>query len=72
MSTEPQWAADAWGFTETEAGCRGGVSRLRQSEVPAALRGHAFRRNQNLLRKQKEATGSVRTVNDQRTLSDLC
>lgn len=51
--TEPQWAADAWGFTKTEGACWGGVLRPRPSEGPAALSGHAFRFDQNLLRKQK-------------------
>lgn len=57
MSTEPQWAAGAWGCTETAVGA-GQACRARA----AALSGHAFR-----LRR-----GPVGSADDPRTLEDLC
>lgn len=57
MSTEPQWAAGAWGCTETAVGA-GQACRARA----AAPSGHAFR-----LRR-----GPVGSADDPRTLEDLC
>lgn len=57
MSTEPQWAAGAWGCTETAVGA-GQACRARA----AAPSGHAFRLRH----------GPVGSADDPRTLADLC
>lgn len=63
---EPQCSCATWDFSKTHREYKVSVLRLRLSQqgALAALRGHAFCLNQNLLQMQKEGNGVLRKPNN--------